>query len=55
MVAHLLAIETDLLFSGRQAIANEVVIMLRAAKEKGQHVLTEHLEYQEGKANAKGV
>jgi hypothetical protein len=48
-VCELLAAETGLLFSGRQAIANEVVMMLQAAQKDGLHILTEHLQYQEAK------
>jgi hypothetical protein len=46
-VSSLLASETGLLFSGRQAIANEVIMMLQAAQKDGLHVLSEHLQYQE--------
>jgi len=44
----LLADETGLIFSGRQAIANDVVLLLRIAREEGgQRFLSQYLTIQE--------
>jgi hypothetical protein len=44
----LTALDLGLIFSARQAITNEVILMIRTARDDGQHVLTEHLKFQEG-------